>query len=100
MSKKDRDYGWATATVLPFMTRVHERVQQAGETLHIDGTFNVTNDPEVKLAWLMCGTPLGGMPLGASPSPSWRSTTRGTTSGPSVLPALPRRRVGQTICKS
>ncbi|TFJ85064.1 hypothetical protein NSK_003488 [Nannochloropsis salina CCMP1776] len=29
---KDRDNGWAIAIVLPFMTRVHERVQQAGET--------------------------------------------------------------------
>jgi hypothetical protein len=26
--------------------------------------FNVTNHPKVRLVWLMCGTPLGGMPLG------------------------------------
>jgi hypothetical protein len=43
---------------------VHERVQHADVKLHIDGICNDMNDPDKKLVWLMCGMPLGGMPLG------------------------------------
>ena len=55
--------GWAFAIRLPISNRAHQWLQQAGETIYIDTTANVANDPEVKLVWVLARTPIGAIPL-------------------------------------
>ena len=60
---KDISHGWVVVMILDFMLRVHEWLQQSGETVFVDGTANTVNDPEVKLVWMLAASPIGGLPL-------------------------------------
>ena len=59
----DISHGWVVVMILDFMLRAHEWLQQSGETVFVDGTANIVNDPEVKLVWMLAASPIGGLPL-------------------------------------
>lgn len=64
-SEGDKKKGWCIAATTSLSSSVHEWVQQAGETVFVDGTHNlVAQDKDAKLIWLLCGSPVGGLPLG------------------------------------
>ena len=54
---------YAIVLVTPFMRRVHEEMQEAGEVVFVDGTASVDRLNTVVLPF-MCGTPAGAAPLG------------------------------------
>lgn len=64
ISAGDRDLGWAVVCLEPFHSRIHSHLPQSGEGVFVDATHNLTNDGELKHIWLLCSTPIGGMPVG------------------------------------
>ena len=52
------------AAVMPVMKRVHASLKQAAETVFCDATSHL-DQTNTSLTVLLCGSPIGALPLGA-----------------------------------